>query len=61
VTVNTSTTLTTGLIALGYWCRLENGTDSLANVTGVVTYNGTTSLFTFEGSSDVVANIPDGL
>jgi hypothetical protein len=61
VTVNTAQTPTTGLIAVGYWCRLENGTDRLTNVTGVVTYSGTTNLFTFQGSFDVVANIPDGL
>ena len=61
VTVNTSTTLTSGLIAVGYWCRLENGTDRLADVNGVVTYSGTTNLITLDGSFDVVANIPDGL
>jgi hypothetical protein len=61
VTVNTAATLTEGLIAVGYWCRLENGTGRLEGVNGVLTYSGTTNLFTFEGSFDVVANIPDGL
>jgi hypothetical protein len=61
VTVNTATTLTTGDIALGYWCRLEGGSGNLAEVIGVVTANGITNLFTFEGSLDLLANIPDGL